>query len=209
MLKKKILYYTSKDKAIKAALVERFNRTIMTKIFRYLTKQNSKRYIDVLPHIIENYNNQTHSAIGISPKQVDHSNIERIWLRLHHKCEHRKKNNKKVKADLKVGDHVIIPKEKKTFEKGYQSGWTGETFRINKLKNTEPQSYILEDLLGEKIVGVFYRQELQKVDLPKTFEIETVLNVRGSGSKKEFFVKWKNYPAKFNQWVAAKSVHGI
>ena len=209
MLKKKnILFYTSKDKEIKAGIAERFNRTILTKLARYLSKQNSNRYVDALPLIIRNYNNQRHSALGISPNKVSHTNKERVWLRLHHKCTHRKKI-KKVKTDLKIGDYVIIPKTKKTFAKGYQTGWTGEIFRVSKLKNTTPQSYVLQDLSSDPITGVFYRQELQKVDLPKTFEIDSVLKVRGAGSKKEFFIKWKNYPSKFNQWVLAKDVHDI
>ena len=209
MLKKNnILFYTSKDKDIKASLAERFNRTIMTKLARYLSKQNSNRYIDVLPFIIDNYNKQYHSSIGTSPSKVTRHNKERVWLRLHHKCA-RPKKKKKVKTELKISDHVIIPKTKKTFAKGYQKGWSDEIFRINKLKNTVPQTYVLEDLSGEVIEGVFYRQEIQKVDLPKTFEIDSILKVKGTGSKKEFFIKWKNYPSKFNQWVLAKDVHGI
>ena len=211
LTKKKISYYTSKDKDIKAGIVERLNRTIMTRLFRYLSKQNSRRYLEVLPNIIENYNNQVHSAIGTSPKKVSHLNKEDVWLRLHHKCTRPSATKKKIskignKSNLKIGDYVLIPKERRTFEKGYKAGWTGEIFKINKIKNTEPPSYILEDLQGEKITGIFYRQELQKTELPEIYEIETILDVRGKPSAREYFVKWRNYPAKFNQCVPAKSV---
>ena len=55
--KHEIEIFTSNDADIKCAIVERFNRTLMSKIYRYLTKHNSRRYLDVLPDIINNYNN--------------------------------------------------------------------------------------------------------------------------------------------------------
>ena len=43
-----IKFYTSENEDLKAAVVERFNRTLKTKMFRYFTHANTRRYLDVL-----------------------------------------------------------------------------------------------------------------------------------------------------------------
>ena len=44
-----IRHYTSENDDIKAAVVERFNRTLKSVMWRYLTHTSKGRYIDVLP----------------------------------------------------------------------------------------------------------------------------------------------------------------
>jgi len=43
----------------KASLVERLNRTLKTKMWRYFTHRNTRRWIDVLSQLVEAYNNRT------------------------------------------------------------------------------------------------------------------------------------------------------
>jgi len=64
------------------------------------------------------------------------------------------------KARFKVGDHVRIYRYKKHFEKGYQTNWTTEIFRVTEVLRTNPITYKIEDLNGEEIVGSFYKEEL-------------------------------------------------
>jgi len=47
-----IKFYTSENEDIKAAFVERFNRTLKTKMYRYFTARNSRRYDNVLPDLL-------------------------------------------------------------------------------------------------------------------------------------------------------------
>jgi len=51
-----IKHYWCMNDNIKAACVERFNRTVKTRLFRYLTARHTKRWIDVLDALIESYN---------------------------------------------------------------------------------------------------------------------------------------------------------
>ena len=39
-----------------------------------------------------------------------------------------------------------------------------DVFVINKTENTVPWTYVIEDFHEEKIVGTFYRKELQKTN---------------------------------------------
>jgi len=47
-----IKFYTSENEDIKAAVVEPFNRTLKTKMFRYFTHENTRRYVNALPDLI-------------------------------------------------------------------------------------------------------------------------------------------------------------
>ena len=59
---------------------------------------------------------------------------------------------------FKVGDHVRISKYKNTFAKeiGLTPNWSEEAFVINKIKNTIPWTYVINDLNGQEIIGTFY-----------------------------------------------------
>ena len=45
---------------------------------------------------------------------------------------------------------------------------------INKIKNTVPWTYVINDLNGEEIIGTFYEKELQKIN-QQQFRIEKKL----------------------------------
>ena len=47
-----------------------------------------------------------------------------------------------------------------------------------KVKNTMPWTYIISDLKGENIVGMFYQKELQKPN-QKEFRVEKVTKRKG------------------------------
>ena len=47
-----IHHYTSENEDIKAAVVERFNRTLKTKMWKYFTHANTLKYLDVLDDIL-------------------------------------------------------------------------------------------------------------------------------------------------------------
>ena len=58
--------------------------------------------------------------------------------------------------------------------------------------------------------GVFYEAELQKVEKVDDVNlIEKVLNQRTRIGKKEYYVKWKGYPDKFNSWVDANHLKAL
>src|SRR5438874_2708338 len=57
--------------AIKCSVVERFNRTLKSKIWRYMTFARTKRYIDVLPDLMHSYNHSYHRSIKMAPADVN------------------------------------------------------------------------------------------------------------------------------------------
>ena len=106
-------------------------------------------YIDVLDDIVKKYNNPVHSLIKMKPKDV--TNIKYV--------ECSEETNKKS-PKFKVSDNVRISKYKNIFAEGYTPNWSEEVFVVNKVQNTVPWTYLINDLNGEEIKGSFYEKEL-------------------------------------------------
>lgn len=192
-----ILFFTTASE-LKASVVERFNRTIKERMFRYFTKNNTYRYLDILPDLLNGYNNTIHRTIGIEPAKVNSKTSLQILERAY------KIHDFKVSSfKFDIGDKVRISKMKGKFEKGYLPNWSEETFVVQGKLGRKPPVYILYDEMGEKLEGVFYETELQKVQtLSDVHTVDKVLKTRKKSGKTEYFVKWKGYPDKFNSWVS-------
>ena len=51
-----ITYFSTRLASKKAALVERFNRTLKDRMWRYFDHEGHRKWLDVLPHLVENVN---------------------------------------------------------------------------------------------------------------------------------------------------------
>ena len=198
------LYSTENEE--KASVVERWNRTIKTNMWKYFSANNTKRYIDILQKLIDKYNNTKHSSIGMKPT------VAREPLSYQHVFENLyAKNTKERRKEPKfhLGDKVRIMKKKKHFEKGFTPNWTEEIFTINKVKSTKPPTYIIQDLNGETIKGSFYEAELQKTN-QDTFRIDKIVKKRTNKEGiKEAYIKWKGYNNNFNTWLPVSSLERL
>ena len=103
---------------------------------------------------------------------VNATNQEAIWEKAFNPAR------KVLKKRFEVGDHVVIGKNKRLFEKGYMPNWTQEFFRITERLDRQPPTYRIEDTQGEEITGTFMEPELQKIN-PKDnwYLIEKVLKI--------------------------------
>ena len=62
---------------------------------------------------------------------------------------------RKIFIERPVNDRVRITKYKNIFSKGYTENWSREIFIINSVLKTNPWTYKIKDLNGEKIIGIF------------------------------------------------------
>ena len=53
----------------KAVVVERFNRTLKSRMWRYFTANNTYNYIDVIDAFLWQYSNSRHRSIKMKPKK--------------------------------------------------------------------------------------------------------------------------------------------
>ena len=144
----------------------------------------------MLDDIVDKYNNRVHRTIKM--KTIDVTSDSYV--------EYNEDFNKKD-PKFKVGDHVRISKYKNIFAKGYTPNWSEEVFVISKIKNTVPWTYVINDLNGEEIIGIFYEKKLQKTNQEK-FRKEKVLKRKGD----KLYVKWKGYDSHFNSWINKKDI---
>ena len=190
------LYSTENEE--KSSIAERWIRTMKEKMFKYFTDYNTNKYIDVLPDLVEDYNNTVHSSTKLTPTDASKEENElKVWRNLY---PDRYKTSR-LNPKFSVGDEVRITKKKKVFEKGYTTRWTEEIFTIKEIRETNPITYKLEDLQGEEIKGTFYEPELQKTE-QQIYRIEKIIKKEKGRS----FVKWKGYSDKFNSWVDNKDL---
>ena len=189
-----VKFFTSHNDDIKCAIVERFNRTLQNRLHRFFTRKNTLSYLAELQNHVKGYNATIHKSTGFAPAKVTVDDQEKVWLRLYNKPPAHKAHH------FKVGDHVRISKARHVFAKGYVGRWSDELFVIKKINRTVPVTFDLQDLAGEDITGVFYNQELVKAKPPEFWAVETILDQRTRKGKREYLIKWKGYPNKFNSW---------
>jgi hypothetical protein len=190
------LYSTENEE--KSCVIERYNRTMKEKMFKYFTANSTRRYVDVLDSMVKLYNNTRHSSIRMTPAEASKKQNE-IAVRSY--LNAGVFNTTPETSKFKVGDKVRTTVKKSIFEKGYTPRWTEEIFTVSKVQMSTPVTYKITDLNGEEIQGTFYGQELQKTS-QEIFRIEKVIRRRGNKS----LVKWLGYPETFNSWVENKEL---
>ena len=187
----------------KSVVVERFNRTLKTNMFRLFTQKNNRNWINILDKLVKDYNDAIHSTIGMSPNDASlKKNYEKA---LQNTLDSHPKLMKK-KPKFKVDDVVRVSRVKNVFEKGFHPNWSQETFEIDEVLNTNPITYKLSDMKGEILEGSFYTEELQKTKLKDTLLVEEILKTKTVKGKKHYFVKFLGLSKKFNKWLAAEDL---
>ena len=170
------------------------------RMWKQFTAKNTTQYLDMLPKLVEEYNNTKHSSIKMTPVEASMKKNEGL---VYHNLYGDSQITKR-KPKFKVGNKVRISKYKRQiFDKGYTPNWTEEIFEIVKIKPTNPYTYEIKDLNDEKITGSFYEPELQEAK-QQTYRIEKVL--KRDYKKKQALVKWKGYDKDFNSWIPIKDL---
>jgi|SRR5277367_1299665 len=193
-----VITYSTFNFSIKSSVAERALKTLKNIMHKMFTYTGNHRYVENLPKIVSAYNDNYHSSIKMTPNEASKpKNAKKVYGNLY-------PPQQPIKAsDLEVNDHVRILRTMQTFDKGYEKKWTEEIFTIYRVYPTPIIVYGLKDLNGEKIVGKFYRQEVQKVKKPETYRIREVIKTRKRrGNPKEYLVSFIGYPSpQFDQWV--------
>lgn len=201
-LRDQMVHHFASESDKKAAVVERFNRTLKNRIWTYFTSNNSKRYIDVLGDIVYAYNNAYHRSIRMRPADVDNEQAaQKAWYHLYYRAT-ATIGNRQRKQPLEPEQHVRIAKWKGEFEKGYVPNWSREQFTVTRRLKHPRNVYNIKDASGERVEGAFYANELQPISRNRV-EVERVLKHRGrrGTGHHQVLVKWRGWPEKFNSWI--------
>ena len=140
------MYSTNNES--KSVITERFIKTLKSKIYKKMTDTDSKSYLPYLNALIDQYNNTYHHSITEKHVNADYSAL----------IEKTETNSKAPK--FKVYDRVKIKKYKNIFSKDYTENWSREMYIIDSILKTNPRTYKIKDLNGEKIIESYYEKEL-------------------------------------------------
>src|SRR3989441_549230 len=156
-----IRHYTSENDDIKAAVVERFNRTLKSVMWRYLTHTSSGRYIDVLPQLASSYNNTYQRSIKMSPSEVNPHNETVIRSRLF------PVRNLFIKWRYKVGQTVRMRQSKRVFKKGYEPSWTKKFSQSLRCIRRIGRRIYLKTWLEKKSKKIFTNRKYNPSSIPR------------------------------------------
>ena len=167
-------------------MVERFNRILKTRMWKYFTAKNIRVYIDILQDIAQGYHNSYHRSIGRAPASVSLLNVGQVRRKLYGKSW--AKPGRKFK--FKLSDPVRISNSRRTFKKGYLPLWTQEIFTVTKIIPRVPPVYWLRDYAEDEIEGVLFAEELQKVHKwDNIYKLEKILAEKKENGKVKVVVK--------------------
>jgi hypothetical protein len=207
----KVNFFLTENTDIKCAVVERVNRTLKNKLFRYFTLRGTRRYIDVIQKLVENYNNSIHRSIKMKPSDVVPENENIVFENLYGAPDILSILNQRKKPEFKIGDHVRQKYKLNMMDKSYYPLWTDVVYKIENInrKLKKPQ-YELE-LDGVKLKKRFYPEEIQKVfiDNSTLWLVEKIVGYRTIRGQRQALIKFRGYPNSHNQWIPLDQIQNL
>ena len=183
----------------KAAVLERFNRTLKTMMWKYFYSKGTYAWIDVLDELVGNYNGTKHGSTLMKLSEVNSSNKDAVWVTLYGSAL-----EELPLPNFRVGDTVRVSRYKSVFGKGYEANFTEEIFKVTRVLRGDPNVYELEDHEGEPIVGKFYEEELSTVEKKDdTYRVEKILRKKNGIT----LVKWLGYDS--GSWVPLEDIRTL
>ena len=192
----------------KCPVIERFNLSLQRLLYKILKKNNSYEWVRFLDHAMKIYLNRKHRTIKMTPiegeKDVNEKKLRKIYLE-----RYRNADLKRQRAKFSVGDSVRIYKQRGTFHRGYNEDFTEEIFTITKvLKNLPVPRYKIREYNGNEITGSFFQDELVHFNPPEFYEID-ILDSKGRGKNKQYFVHYRGWPNSYNEWKKASDLKSL
>ena len=190
----------------KGAIVERYNRTQKTKLFRSFTQNGNHKWAGILDQLTAAYNNRVHSSTKFAPVDVNKRNEHIVRNNLYPK----QVNDPSVKPKFKVGNSVRLSRKDNIFSKGYSANFTDEIFYISEIKDTKPVTYAVKTFDGDIIKGSFYERELLLVNKSsEIYPIDRIIKKRRTSSGVQLLVSWRGYPESANSWIPESDLYPI
>lgn len=73
-MKKHNIVHFATGSDLKTSVVERFNRTLKERMWKYFTAHNTHRYVDIVQDLVKGYNYSYHKSIQMKPSEVSSEN---------------------------------------------------------------------------------------------------------------------------------------
>ena len=94
-------------------------------MFKYFSANNTRKFVDVLDLLVDQYSKKINSSIKMTPKEASRKeNENKVWRNLYPEF-----GDKILTPKCSIGDNVRITK--KTFDKGYTQRRLSKFLRFN------------------------------------------------------------------------------
>ena len=160
--------YTDKGPSI----VERFNRTITDMLKKPIFLNGDANWINILPTIINEYNNRIHSSIKLTPIQASLKENEGfVYQNLLDK-------RKKIKPKYKLNDLVRVLDKRNIFSKGDSTNFSYILYKITEVINDTIPSYRIINLPERYNESLLKKSQLT---MKENDEVIRKLHIEASG----------------------------
>ena len=124
----------------KANYAERVIRTLKLKLVKYMSHNETFKWINVLDKATSSYNMSYHRSIGMTPTEAQTADKYKLWKKQY---DGKSKNTvKKVRYRYNLGDRVRISYLKGTFDREYSEKWSTEIYAVIEKKNESKLSNV-------------------------------------------------------------------
>lgn len=191
----------------KAAMVERAIQTLQRRIHRYLTYNNTLRFLPVLQDLIKSINDSPHASTGVPPNEFTQEHVYPAWERYY--LAHRLPSRA---YKYKPGDTVRVSLARHDgLQKSYRGTYTPQIFTVASRRHGQPHTYQLINSEAIPYTGQFFEEELISAkDRPdQEYMIDQVLDHRISPvtKGKEMKVTWEGWPKSVQSWIPERAVN--
>lgn len=186
-------------------MCERHIQTLQGRIHRYLTHNNTLRFLPVLEGIVKSLNDTPHSATGVAPNKFGPKDVYPAWesYYLAHVQGPRP-------FRFAPGDTVRFSRNLSALDKAFRGTYTQEIFTIVARRATRPPSYEVIDSAGRPVAGVFFEEELIRArDRPdQAYEVDSIVDRRRNPhtGTNEVQVTWRGWPSSVRAWIPERNV---
>jgi hypothetical protein len=186
--------------------VERFHRTLRTKMARYMYENQTDRYLDKLQDFDKSYNNTIHGSIRMRPADVTEQNEHLVYQLLY--LDRKKPKTKPYR--FPVGAKVRISYRRNLFRREANRRWTEELYTVDsRRRQWHINLYKLRDCTGQVLEGSFYADEMNRVnkDDSSLYKVEELIDEKvDDNGVRMVKVIWQGFPRECASWVTKASI---
>ena len=165
---RRIMHYSTRKTRKKAAVVERFNKSLKGVMWKYSERVVNHEWLEVLQDLVANINSRKNSGIGMAPDKVTDENSYEVFSKLYGNAIPYEEPKYSVGDRVRLSEYAspILNPNKKSFRKGYLASFTEQVLVVTGVSHGSPPMYHLKfgegEREGDELKGSFYQQELSK-----------------------------------------------
>lgn len=196
----------------KAAVIERWNKTLLQRLYKFMAFKHTRRWAPLLPTVVKNYNSSPHTTLGRAPNSITFDNQASFYKAYYHP-KYKRLSSGAAKADFKVGDQVVLKHDKSFPLRGYDQQFGYEHFTVHRVYRTTPVRYAVRDQKNSVLPRRYMAGELALVRWGTSqsdyHDLEILGRRVGVDGNEEVKVHYLADPKSVTHWLPRKQLKNI